>query len=62
MITSGIILMIAIVALVLMMVGLMFAVISILFMYTGRSATYDRAAKKMAKAANPKVKKAKKVK
>ena len=54
--------MFAIVAIILMMVGLTFSIVSILFMYTGRSVTYDRAAKKMAKAANPKVKKAKKVK
>ena len=62
MITTGIILMFAIVAIILMMVGLTFSIVSILFMYTGRSVTYDRAAKKMAKAANPKVKKAMKVK
>lgn len=53
MITSAIILIIAIIAIVLMMVSLVFAVTSILLMYTGRSATYDRAGKKMAKAARP---------
>ncbi len=45
---------IAIIALVLMLVCIVFACISIILMYTGRSATYDRAGKKMAKAAKPK--------
>ena len=39
-----------IVTMVIMMMGLMGAMCAILFMYTGRSATYDRSAKKMAKA------------
>ncbi len=56
MLTSGVILIIALIALILMMVCMMFAAISILVMYTGRSATYDRAAKKMARAAKKKTK------
>ena len=54
MISTLIIATIAIIAVVLMLVCIMFAAIAIVLMYTGRSATYDRAGKKMAKAAKPK--------
>jgi len=54
MLTTALIGIIAIVALVLMMVCIMFACIAIILMYTGRSATYDRAGKKMRRAAKPK--------
>ncbi|MBO4445688.1 MAG: hypothetical protein IK036_03485 [Clostridia bacterium] len=53
MISMLIITIIAVIAVVLMMVCIMFAAIAIILMYTGRSATYDRAGKKMAKAAKP---------
>ncbi|NLL62961.1 MAG: hypothetical protein GX241_01765 [Ruminococcaceae bacterium] len=42
------------ITMMLMMVCLMMCTIAILLMYTGRSATYDRSAKKMAKASKPK--------
>ena len=42
---------IALIAIILMAVCIVFVALAIIFMYTGRSATYDRAGKKMAKAA-----------
>ena len=54
MITSMIIFIVMIVALVIMMLGIVFAFTSILLNYTGRSKSYDRAAIKMSKANDPK--------
>ncbi|MDD6807248.1 MAG: hypothetical protein PUD72_02195 [Oscillospiraceae bacterium] len=60
MLTTGIILIVAVIVLVVMLTGLMSAMLSIIIMYTGKGATYDRAGKKMAKAKKaPKQKKRK---
>ncbi|MCQ2460529.1 MAG: hypothetical protein MJ115_00070 [Clostridia bacterium] len=45
---------IAIIAVVLMLTCIVFAALSIIILYTGRAAQYDRAGKKMAKASKPK--------
>jgi membrane glycosyltransferase len=52
MITSGLFLIVFIVLLCMVGVGLIAALCGILFVYTGRSMSYDRSAKKMAKAGN----------
>lgn len=52
MITSGLFLIVFIVLILMALVGLGFAIAGILFVYSGRSVSYDRAAKKMAKAGN----------
>ena len=51
-----------IVALLIMMMGIVFAFTSIILNYTGRSKSYDRAAIKMSKANDPKPAKSKKSK
>ena len=60
MITATVIFVLMIIALVIMMMGIMFALISIVLNYTGRSKSYDRAAIKMSKANDPKPVKTKK--
>lgn len=62
MISATIVLVLMIVALLISMMGIVFAFISILLNYTGRSMSYDRAAIKMSKANDPKPAKAKKSK
>jgi hypothetical protein len=62
MISATVILVLMIVALLIMMMGIVFAFTSILLNYTGRSKSYDRAAIKMSKANDPKPAKAKKSK
>lgn len=54
MISATVILVLMIVALLIMMMGIVFAFTSILLNYTGRSKSYDRAAIKMSKANDPK--------
>lgn len=54
MISATIVLVLMIVALLIMMLGIVFAFTSILLNYTGRSKSYDRAAIKMSKANDPK--------
>ena len=60
MISATIIFVLMVIALVIMMMGIMFALISIVLNYTGRSKSYDRAAIKMSKANEPKPAKSKK--
>lgn len=60
MISATIIFVLMVVALLIMLMGVMFALISIVLNYTGRSKSYDRAAIKMSKANDPKPVKAKK--
>ena len=62
MISATVILVLMIVALFITMMGVVFAITSILLNYTGRSKSYDRAAIKMSKANDPKPAKAKKSK
>ncbi len=62
MISATVILVLMIVALLITMMGVVFAITSILLNYTGRSKSYDRAAIKMSKANDPKPAKAKKSK
>jgi biopolymer transport protein ExbB/TolQ len=62
MISATVILVLMIVALLITMMGIVFAITSILLNYTGRSKSYDRAAIKMSKANDPKPAKAKKSK
>ncbi len=62
MITATVIFVLMIIALVIMLMGVMFAIISIVLNYTGRSKSYDRAAIKMSKANDPKPAKTKKSK
>ena len=62
MISATIILVLMIVALLIMMMGIVFAFTSIILNYTGRSKSYDRAAIKMSKANDPKPAKSKKSK
>lgn len=62
MISATVILVLMIVALLIMMMGIVFAFTSILLNYTGRSKSYDRAAIKMSKANDPKPAKSKKSK
>lgn len=62
MISATVILILMIVALLIMMMGIVFAFTSILLNYTGRSKSYDRAAIKMSKANDPKPAKSKKSK
>ena len=62
MISATIVLVLMIVALVIILLGIVFAFTSILLNYTGRSKSYDRAAVKMPKANDPKPAKAKKSK
>ena len=45
---------IALIAIILMAVCILFACLAIIILYTGRSAQYDRAGKKMARAGKPK--------
>ena len=54
MISATVILVLMIVALFITMMGVVFAITSILLHYTGRSKSYDRAAIKMSKANDPK--------
>ncbi len=54
MISATVILVLMIVALFITMMGVVFAITSILLNYTGRSKSYDRAAIKMSKANDPK--------
>lgn len=54
MISATVILVLMIVALLITMMGVVFAITSILLNYTGRSKSYDRAAIKMSKANDPK--------
>ena len=54
MISATVILVLMIVALLIMMLGIVFAFTSIILNYTGRSKSYDRAAIKMSKANDPK--------
>ncbi len=54
MISATIVLVLMIVALLISMMGIVFAFISIILNYTGRSKSYDRAAIKMSKANDPK--------
>ncbi|MBQ6525874.1 MAG: hypothetical protein IJI32_04515 [Clostridia bacterium] len=54
MISATVILVLMIVALLIMMMGIVFAFTSIILNYTGRSKSYDRAAIKMSKANDPK--------
>lgn len=54
MISATVILVLMIVALLITMMGIVFAITSILLNYTGRSKSYDRAAIKMSKANDPK--------
>lgn len=60
MITATVIFVLMIVALLIMMMGIVFAFVSIALNYTGRSKSYDRAAIKMSKANEPKPVKSKK--
>ena len=53
MITATVIFVLMIIALVIMMMGVTFALVSIILNYTGRSKSYDRAAIKMSKANEP---------
>ena len=62
MISATVILVLMIVALLIMMMGIVFALTSIILNYTGRSKSYDRAAIKMSKANDPKPAKSKKSK
>ena len=62
MISATVILVLMIVALLIMMMGIVFAFPSIILNYTGRSKSYDRAAIKMSKANDPKPAKTKKSK
>ena len=62
MISATVILVLMIVALLIMMMGIVFAFNSIILNYTGRSKSYDRAAIKMSKANDPKPAKSKKSK
>ncbi len=62
MISATVILVLMIVALLITMMGVVFAITSILLNYTGRSKSYDRAAIKMSKANDPKPAKTKKSK
>ncbi|MBQ2568633.1 MAG: hypothetical protein II572_09455 [Clostridia bacterium] len=62
MISATVILVLMIVALLIMMMGIVFAFTSIILNYTGRSKSYDRAAIKMSKANDPKPAKTKKSK
>lgn len=52
MITSGLVLIVFLIVVAMAMIGMIAAICGILFGFTGRSETYDRAAKKMAKAGN----------
>ena len=54
MISATIVLVLMIVALLISMMGIVFAFTSIILNYTGRSKSYDRAAIKMSKANDPK--------
>lgn len=54
MISATIVLVLMIVALLISMMGVVFALTSIILNYTGRSKSYDRAAIKMSKANDPK--------
>lgn len=54
MISATIVFVLMIVALVIMLMGVVFALLSIILNYTGRSKSYDRAAIKMSKANDPK--------
>ena len=60
MISATVILVLMIVALLISMMGIVFAFTSIILNYTGRSKSYDRAAIKMSKANDPKPAKSKK--
>ena len=62
MISATIVLVLMIVALVIILLGIVFAFTSILLNYTGRSKSYDRAAVKMSKANDPKPAKARRAK
>ena len=62
MISATIVLVLMIVALLISMMGVVFALTSIILNYTGRSKSYDRAAVKMSKANDPKPAKTKKSK
>ncbi|MBQ3995144.1 MAG: hypothetical protein II639_00635 [Clostridia bacterium] len=62
MISATVILVLMIVALLISMMGIVFAFTSIILNYTGRSKSYDRAAIKMSKANDPKPAKSKKSK
>lgn len=62
MISATVILVLMIVALLISMMGIVFAFTSIILNYTGRSKSYDRAAIKMSKANDPKPAKTKKSK
>jgi len=62
MISATVILVLMIVALLIMMLGIVFAFTSIILNYTGRSKSYDRAAIKMSKANDPKPAKTRKSK
>ena len=54
MISATVILVLMIVALLISLMGIVFAFTSIILNYTGRSKSYDRAAIKMSKANDPK--------
>ncbi len=54
MISATIVLVLMIIALLISMMGIVFAFTSIILNYTGRSKSYDRAAIKMSKANDPK--------
>lgn len=54
MISATIVLVLMIVALLISLLGIVFAFTSIILNYTGRSKSYDRAAIKMSKANDPK--------
>ena len=62
MISATVILVLMIVALLISLMGIVFAFTSIILNYTGRSKSYDRAAIKMSKANDPKPAKSKKSK
>ena len=62
MISATVILVLMIVALLISLMGIVFAFTSIILNYTGRSKSYDRAAIKMSKATDPKPAKTKKSK
>lgn len=62
MISATVVLVLMIVALLIMLMGVGFALLSIILNYTGRSKSYDRAAIKMSKANDPKPAKTKKSK
>lgn len=62
MISATVVLILMIVALLISLMGIMFAFLSIILNYTGRSKSYDRAAIKMSKANDPKPAKTKKSK